>query len=472
MKKFSHIAQKHIHKASQHITKHHRKYLVGLMGYLTAHLFFVKIFVFKVAIIKVVVIILAIAGIYSRHSSFASIQPICVNNIGFIPLSKCEVNFTNIKDAIIYIEDKIKLSDSTIYDSTDYQTLNQTLHNYCPENQDKETDQIIKRTIDELLTSLPQDKGKKIAGLFTMFTAYKKHIIQANEDTDTNDFCQEKYIDYMVINEIKKDFFALLNAAKLNTTQNSVYDSIDKKDDTILGPLLDEQIVAKKLEDDNGQKITATNDLLYNQYFKDGSYSKKISEKIVNLGTMILNMSMQKLVNDKVFNSSDIKALDKKITMKYIPDCRKVQGFTTVAETMDRTKRIRAEIQNITLNINICFNYQYIQGLSTYIEQIMVHELGHYIFYIKDNQSQSFEKICRKNGKISCPKDEFVSKYSQTGPEEDYAESFLHRYLGDIASKKIYTGKYYSGNYFSGGYILQTKQFLNSKLNYFATLFK
>ncbi|HBB04148.1 TPA: hypothetical protein DCZ39_04625 [Patescibacteria group bacterium] len=204
------------------------------MGYLTAHLFFVKVFAFKVAIIKVILAVLAIIGIYNWRTSFADILPVCVNDISLIPNSKCEVNFTNIKDAIIYIEDKTKLTDATIYDSTDYQTLSQTLHNYCPENQSKETDQLLKTTADQLYSSLPQDKGKRITGLYDLFATYKVHTMQANEDTEISGLCQDKYIDYMVIEKIKKDFFILLDTANLDATQNSVYDSIDRKEDNIL----------------------------------------------------------------------------------------------------------------------------------------------------------------------------------------------------------------------------------------------
>lgn len=418
---------------------------------------------------------MTVLGVYNRRTTFAEIQPICINNINLIPLSTCKINFTNIKDAIIYLENKVNITNATIYDSTDYQSLHEMLYNYCPENQTEETKEITKKSMDFITSSLPKQDSKKMGALFNFFDVYKKRTLERDKATEnTGNFCQQKYVDYMIIDTIKKDFTTLSDKRHLSETQNSVFDSINKKDDTVLWPILDEEISKAKAIDIKQQKPTMTKDLLYNIYYKNGTYSKTIAEKIVELSTLIINTSIQNLVDKKVLTTADMAALDKKIIVKYIPDCRKTVWSTIVEETINQSnkKRIQANVRTINLNVNICFNYQYIQNIRSYIEQITVHELGHYVYYIKDNQPESFEKICRKTNKITCPKTQFISSYAQSWPEEDYAESFLHRYLWDTVTKEIYSGSYYSGNYYSGWYIKQTKPILSSKLNYFTTLFK
>lgn len=159
---------------------------------------------------------------------------------------------------------------------------------------------------------------------------------------------------------------------------------------------------------------TTINKIVYDQYYRNNSYSKSIHEKVVELSTNVINESIQKLQERNVLNASDIKALEKKIYVQYIPNCKKTEGYTTVQESKVNNKRVAVNIQDINLNINICFNYQYMQNLREYIENITIHELGHYVYYIKDGNPESFERLCRKNNKIACSKNEFVSKYAQT----------------------------------------------------------
>lgn len=469
-----HRIHKHTQKISQHIVKHHKKYMLATMWYLLGHLFFLKIFIFKVVILKLVLAVLAIFGIYTQHTTFAAAQSICINNEKIIPLSNCEINFTTLKDALAYLENKVNIPNATIYDPIDYQILKDTLNHYCPEYVSKNIDQRIQEIIAQNLSWVSQQKIKRLSALSKIFDIYKKHAMQTGEtEIDTDKLCQQKYIDYALTAEAKKQFTAILDKADLIKTQNSVFDSINRKNDTILWPLLDGQITAAKSGNNTQGKLDIKNQKLYATYYKDGSYSKNISEKIVQLSDIIIATSIQKLQNMRVLTPTDINTLKNKITVQYIPDCRETKWSTTVEETVEGTnnKRITVNVQNITLNVNICFNYQYIQNIKNYIEQITIHELGHYVYYIKDTTPQTFQKICRKTNKASCPKTDFFSKYSQSWPEEDYAEVFLHRYLGDSATKSIYSGNYYSGNYYSGGYILQTKSMLGAKLQHFATLF-
>ena len=186
-------------------------------------------------IIKVILVILAVLGIYNRRTTFAEIQPVCINNVSLIPLSPCKINFTNIKDAITYLENRINIANASIYDSTDYQTLHEVLHNYCPENKTINTDDMIQTTEKEITDVLPKESNKKLSALATLFDTYKSRTLQRQENTGINkEYCQQKYIDYVVIDMIKQNFMTILDKANISSTQNSVFESIDKKDDTIL----------------------------------------------------------------------------------------------------------------------------------------------------------------------------------------------------------------------------------------------
>ncbi len=443
------------------------------MWYLLGHLFFLKIFIFKVVILKLVLAVLAIFGIYTQHTTFAAAQSICINNEKIIPLSNCEINFTTLKDALAYLENKVNITNATIYDPIDYQILKDTLNHYCPEYVSKNIDQRIQEIIAQNLSWISQQKIKRLSALSKIFDIYKKHAMQTGEtEIDTDKLCQQKYIDYALTAEAKKQFTAILDKADLSKTENSVFESTNRKNDTILWPLLDGQIAAAKSGNKTPIDLNITNQKLYASYYKDGSYSKDISNKVVQLTDAVIAASIQRLQEKNALDASDITALKGKIAVKYTPDCRKTQGYSIITQKIGgKNNVVWTDIQTINLNINICFNYQYTEKLTSYIQDITIHEIGHYIYYAKDKNPKSFEKICRKNSKIACPKTEFMSQYGQSWPEEDYAEAFLHRSLGDSATKNIYTGYYYSGNYYSGGYILQTKNMLGAKLEHFATLF-
>ena len=64
-----------------------------------------------------------------------------------------------------------------------------------------------------------------------------------------------------------------------------------------------------------------------------------------------------------------------------------------------------------------------------HVQQILAHELGHYIYFFKDENPSKFSEICWDNGKMNCLPQDFVSNYAKKSKEEDYAESFAYWYL-------------------------------------------
>ena len=98
------------------------------------------------------------------------------------------------------------------------------------------------------------------------------------------------------------------------------------------------------------------------------------------------------------------------------------------------------------MDIPLCDSYQYIDQLNTQVKKLLLHELGHYIYYFKDKSTNAFESLCRssdgKTTKNVCTSDEFVSAYAQTSTEEDYAETFSRWALTKIDKNKQYLAYY------------------------------
>lgn len=94
-----------------------------------------------------------------------------------------------------------------------------------------------------------------------------------------------------------------------------------------------------------------------------------------------------------------------------------------------KTKRPRKKkFKTLKLNIAICNTAEYQANYRAYFKQILAHELGHYIYFFRDQDPQAFDTICRTNEQNTCNAKGFFSEYAQKNKEEDYAESFAYRY--------------------------------------------
>lgn len=130
------------------------------------------------------------------------------------------------------------------------------------------------------------------------------------------------------------------------------------------------------------------------------------------------------LVEEGILDQQDIARLYDKIHVNYIQSCGSVHGAFHMLVWPDRR-----EVSKIVLNINTCTADPYLNNFSSYVNQILVHELWHYIYYFKDFDHDDFDKICRANNSSRCLASDFVSSYAQRSKEEDYAESFAYWYL-------------------------------------------
>jgi hypothetical protein len=158
------------------------------------------------------------------------------------------------------------------------------------------------------------------------------------------------------------------------------------------------------------------------------------------------------MLEKNILDTQDIKMLWNKINVRYLWWCKATKGSYTISREFADTTLMDVKIKDLTINVNLCPSYEYLHNLSTYVEEIFSHELGHHVYYFKDSNPKNFENICRtKKWANICDKWDFVSSYAESKAEEDYAESFLFRYKKNPIDTSY--------------------QALQSKINYFSKLF-
>jgi len=90
-------------------------------------------------------------------------------------------------------------------------------------------------------------------------------------------------------------------------------------------------------------------------------------------------------------------------------------------------------LQSIDLHFSLCNDARlksvWDDTLRSYAKWLIVHELGHYLYYIKDTTFSVFERICWEGERNICTADDFIGEYAQTEKYEDYAEHFTYWYL-------------------------------------------
>jgi hypothetical protein len=168
----------------------------------------------------------------------------------------------------------------------------------------------------------------------------------------------------------------------------------------------------------------------------------------------IIGDSLYHLKQDKILTQADVESIGSKIYFNYVEQCSELRGLTKV--TLSRTsdnRLVDGKLTSITFNVNVCEDMSYLSGFDQHIKDLVYHELGHYIYYLKDTTTAKFESICTSgDGKNLCLRKDYASDYAMTAREEDYAESFQSWYQKAIIPK--------------------TNTKLGQKFEYFTRLFK
>ncbi len=144
----------------------------------------------------------------------------------------------------------------------------------------------------------------------------------------------------------------------------------------------------------------------------------------------------EKVVNDmiwrRILNVEDKKMLSGKIRINYVLDCKKIDGLTSVKQWYDENNILaKSELLYINLNVSICNEKNFNALFEKSYRHVYIHELGHYVYFMKDLNTQNFEQICRywtTKNELCQSNEAFFSVYSAGEPQEDYAEAFAFWY--------------------------------------------
>lgn len=159
-----------------------------------------------------------------------------------------------------------------------------------------------------------------------------------------------------------------------------------------------------------------------------------LSDQIMELSVY---KSLYKLRERGVLRNQDIDILQWVISLNQELSCGNFHGNYSVTETFDGSGALtQLIVTRLPLSVNVCGNYFLLNDLADHYEKIITHELWHHYYYFYDRgTSKEFEDMCRvlsskQNG--TCADSDYVSAYAQSNAIEDYADHFMHRFLGEV----------------------------------------
>lgn len=173
-----------------------------------------------------------------------------------------------------------------------------------------------------------------------------------------------------------------------------------------------------------------------NPSFKDALPADK--KNILWYVEEIMQLSLYKALYDLekagILDKRDFTILDDVTIFEYNETCSVVNGKYQVKETLTSGgEHIQYDTKWLYLKINMCANFFVLRDLPKIYEKIVVHELGHHVYYYHDHDTHSnFEDICwdgidTPNG--VCTQNDYVSDYARTQAVEDYADHFMFWFL-------------------------------------------
>lgn len=160
---------------------------------------------------------------------------------------------------------------------------------------------------------------------------------------------------------------------------------------------------------------------------------KQFMQDMKNLIDKTIYKVYDRMYNEWLLKDTDISQLKNTIIVQYTPGCSDFHGLYRIKQTFDQNgKKVNQQVQEMKVLLNVCYNYHIIQDIQQVFEKIVVHELGHHMYYRKDENPSMFNNICRTDvnkRNNACTNTDFVSDYARTNALEDYAEQFMYSYL-------------------------------------------
>lgn len=349
---------------------------------------------------------MAIIGGISR----ASTPLLC---IGSSPNNDCQKSFPNVIEAQQFLERTLQIEQMTIQQSLPYTLIYNLLEQGCNEQVIEES-----KKLTTLLQSMWTNSFREpfikseMERRFTLL----QHLIAKVKTSDEKLFCKQKYLMYHLLERSQ----VLFTTPSLAVREVAL--------------LLPQGLPSTPLSQEHAVASVTSGNTTYLTLLTTNSLTTKTALLLSQLTEKYLQTEIGKLIALGFLTAKDVQTLDQKIEITYVTGCGTTRGSYHMIQKTDGSQR---KFKMIKLNVNLCDEAYYIKNFDRYVRQIFIHELGHYLYYFKDISTVNFDTLCRQEGENICQDEDFVSAYAQKNKEEDYAESFAHRYIGKTTEHEM-----------------------------------
>lgn len=337
-----------------------------------------------------------------------------------------------IQSQVVALENESELSDSTIYTNITYRPVRQILESQCSESS------ITKwKKITEVATTLVEKRyGSDWAylltdtqELYTLITRLQKRTASYDDEK----YCTTKY----VLNAIQLKLREIHLGYMEDTWLINEFEWVNERDPVINGFDAKAWIIQRHIDTYRNSLIslwTAIESTVLNPEFLNTLTPEQeiLTQKAESLMEVMIAKAMIDLKKRKFLTQDEINDLSSKIQYEYVAACGIFNGKYEIKQTFRNDRLISQSPNSLTLKVNLCPSYFVIRDLPEIYEKIITHELGHHVYYFRDQKTEQFTNQCwsdDKNRNGLCMSDDFVTPYAQTSAVEDYAEHFMYRFL-------------------------------------------
>ena len=310
---------------------------------------------------------------------------------------------STIFDIMDFVKETIKFDSITIETNVPYSLVQDAIDKYCPTEAIDDAKTSVKSLTNARSNLNTNDQKKALSERFNLL----KKTIQDTNETDAYRYCKQSYL-YFTLLKVTQELYNWDRV--VSTTNTKTVQKATETKQTITNPThgsAKNNLNFKFNHDTSGLPANIRN----NFYLDTEEY---------------LQNTIADLFEKNILNDSDIQKLNGKINVTYLQTCKTTEWDFRASRNKSTGKYTFKEINLI---IAYCDTNNTAQKHQRHVQQILAHELWHYIYFFKDNNPSAFSEICRNNGKINCLSSEFVTNYARKSPEEDYAESFAYWYL-------------------------------------------
>jgi hypothetical protein len=259
----------------------------------------------------------------------------------------------------------------------------------------------------------------------------RKQFEQHQKNTGSLKTCSELVASAMFMDYVRDLHIALLESSNIIKD----FEAIDIKE--LYGAKVKLWLIqeaAKKLEKYDwifgGLSFSITNPQLI---AKEQGEKKELINALTTLMKRTILKSLSDLKEKWLLQDADIEQFRNKMNLEYVYSCSNFHGSYRMKEVYTSTRVLVSQhVEQMKILVNVCYNYHILGDIAWLFEKIVIHELGHHMYYQKDKGNSAFTTICWtdvKTKKSECKKEAFVSAYAMSSALEDYAEQFMYSYL-------------------------------------------